>query len=264
MFAKRMSVALLVLSVALSVSCNKHEETAAGPVWQPSGNEGNISGAINFTGQPPAPRQIQMESDAKCAQHGAQAVDDVIVHNGRLQNVFVYVKSGLPQATFATPTTPVTLDQKNCQYHPRVLGLQVGQPLQVTNSDDTNHNVHPTPKNNRQWDESQLPGQGPITRKFSKPEVLIPVKCNVHSWMLAHIGVLPHPFYAISAADGTFAIKGLPPGEYELEAWHERYGAKTLKIKVDAKTDARAEFSFDAATAYRAGTLQLQPALILP
>lgn len=263
MFAKRMGAVLLALAV-LSVSCNKQEETTAGPVWQPAGNEGNIVGAISFTGTPPAPRQIQMDSDAKCAQRGAQTVDDVIVNDGRLQNVFVYIKSGLPPANFAVPTTAVTLDQKDCKYAPRVLGLQVGQPLQVTNSDDTNHNVHPAPKINRQWDEAQLPGQGPITRKFAKPEVLIPVKCNLHSWMLAHIGVLPHPFYAVSQADGTFTIKGLPPGAYELEAWHERYGAKTLQVKVDAKTDARADFSFDAATTYQRGALTPQPALILP
>lgn len=263
MLAKLIGVWLIALAM-VSVGCNKQEAPAAGPVWQPAGNEGNIGGAISFTGAPPAPRQIQMDSDAKCAQRGAQTVDDVIVNNGRLQNVFVYVKSGLPQANFAVPATPVTLDQKNCKYSPRVLGLQVGQPLQVTNSDDTNHNVHPAPKLNRQWDEAQLPGQGPITRKFSRPEVLIPVKCNLHSWMLAHIGVLPHPFYAVSASDGTFTIKGLPPGEYELEAWHERYGAKTLKVKVEAKTDARAEFSYDAATAYQPGGLTTQPALILP
>lgn len=263
MLAKLKAVWLIGL-ILLSVSCNKQEENAAGPVWQPAGNEGNITGAISFTGPPPAPRQIQMDSDAKCAERGAQTVDDVLVNNGRLQNVFVYVKSGLPQANFAVPATAATLDQRDCKYSPRVLGLQVGQPLQVTNSDNTNHNVHPAPKLNRQWDEAQLPGQGPITRKFSRAEVLIPVKCNLHSWMLAHIAILPHPFYAVSASDGNFTIKGLPPGEYELEAWHERYGAKTSKVKVDAQSDARVEFSYAAATAYHPGALTTQPALILP
>jgi hypothetical protein len=144
------------------------------------------------------------------------------------------------------------------------LGLHTGQTLKVVNSDATNHNIHPVPKINKEWNESQLKGQGPITRKFTKPESLIPVKCNMHSWMLAYISVLPHSFYAVSTADGTFTIKGLPPGEYEIEAWHEKFGAKTVKIKVAEKADAKADFSFDAATAYNAGSLKVQPALVLP
>lgn len=257
---------LLSLAVMGSIACGgKKEETAApaaaGPTWKPTGNEGNITGTIAFTGAAPAPRKLDTSNDAAC---GEAMTSDVLVANGKLQNVFVFVKSGLPEVNFEVPTAEVELDQKGCQYTPRVLGIQVGQPLKVVNSDQTNHNVHPVPKINREWNESQLKGQAPIIKKFSKQETLIPVKCNMHSWMLAHIGVLSHPFFAVSAADGSFTIKGLPPGEYELEAWHEKFGAKTLKVKVAEKSDAKADFSFDAATAYRAGSLQLQPALALP
>lgn len=270
MFSVRMlALIFLTAALALSLSCGGKKEEAtpssnAGPVWKPTGDEGNITGVISFTGTAPAPRKMEMENDAACAKLGDQFLDDVLVKDGKLQNVFVYVKSGLPQANFETPSTEVTLDQKGCKYVPRILGVQTGQALKITNSDDTNHNIHPTPKLNREWNESQLKGQGPIVKKFAKQETLIPVKCNMHSWMLAYVGVLSHPFYALSAADGAFSIKGLPPGEYELEAWHEKYGAKTLKVKVDAKADAKADFSYDGASAYVPGSLKVQPALILP
>ena len=102
------------------------------------------------------------------------------------------------------------------------------------------------PKVNREWNESQLKGQGPITKKFTKPETLIPVKCNMHSWMTAYIGVLPHPFYAVSATDGTFTIKGLPPGEYEVEAWHEKFGTQAQKVTLGDKEHKQITFIFKA------------------
>lgn len=265
----RRVIAVFLLALALaggvgSIGCGKKHEDAAsnsGPVWKPAGNEGNITGAISFTGQVPAPRKLDTSNDSAC---GEVMTDDVLANEGKLRNVFVFVKSGLPEANFEIPATPVTLDQKGCKYVPRILGIQTGQPLSIVNSDPTNHNIHPVPKVNREWNESQLKGQGPITRKFTRPETLVLVKCNMHSWMTAYIGVLPHPFYAVSAADGTFTIKGLPPGEYEIEAWHEKYGAKTMKVKVAEKADAKADFSFDAATAFNAGSLKMQPALMLP
>jgi plastocyanin len=191
-------------------------------------------------------------------------LDDVSVSDGKLQNVFVYVKSGLPQASFEAPSTEVTLDQKGCKFLPRVVGVQTGQVLSITNSDPTNHNVHPIPKLNKEWNESQLAGQGPIKRKFARQEALIPVKCNQHAWMTAFIGVMGHPFFAVSDAGGAFAIKGLPPGEYELEAWHEKFGAKTLKVKVDPKAEAKADFTFEASAAYNPGSLRMQPAVVVP
>ncbi|MGH9766106.1 MAG: carboxypeptidase regulatory-like domain-containing protein, partial [Blastocatellia bacterium] len=256
MFSRRVIAALLlILMFALSAGCGKEETAApAAPAWKPAGNEGNITGVINFTGTVPAPSKLDMSNDSKCA--GENFLDDVVVNNGKMQNVFVYVKSGLPQATFETPATDVTLDQKGCKYVPRVLGIQTGQPLKIVNSDPTNHNIHPIPRINREFNESQLAGQKPLMKKFSKPEVMIPVKCNQHSWMMAHIAVLAHPFFAVSDSSGAFTIKGLPPGEYEIEAWHERYGAKTAKIKVDEKTDAKVDFTFDGSAAYQPGSLK--------
>jgi plastocyanin len=264
MFSRRVIAAfILILAIALGAACGKEKTAApAAPLWKPSGNEGNITGVISFTGAVPAPSKLDMSSDSKC--EGVNFLDDVVVKDGKLQNVFVFVKSGLPQASFETPTDAVTLDQKGCKYVPRVLGIQAGQPFKIVNSDPTNHNIHPLPRVNREFDNSQLAGEGPIMRKFAKPEAIFQVKCNQHSWMRAHIAVLAHPFFAVSDSNGAFTIKGLAPGEYEIEAWHERYGAKTLKIKVAEKADAKADFTFDGSVAYQPGSLKMQPAMMIP
>jgi hypothetical protein len=266
----------LAALLALGMSCGSSPESttttaptpdaAAGPTWTPTGNEGNIMGAIAFTGDAPKPRKVQMDSDPVCAQKNPSATsEEVIVTDGKLANVFVYIKSGLPSgANFAVPDTEVTLDQNGCQYVPHVLGIQARQKLKITSSDATSHNIHPTPKDNPEWNETQPPNSGPIIKTFARPEVLIPVKCNQHSWMKAYISVMSHPFYAVSGKDGSFTIKGVPPGDYVVEAYHEKYGAKTLNIKVTEKTDAKADFSYDAAAAYQPPSLKILPALVLP
>ncbi len=278
MFSKRVVTWLALIGIlALSVSCSKDQGSegptggpspeAAGPTWTPTGDEGNITGVVSFTGEAPKPRKIQMDSDPVCAQKNPNATsEDVIVNDGKLQNVFVYVKGGpIEGKTFKVPETEVVLDQIGCQYVPHVLGIMARQKLKIVSSDPTSHNVHPTPKNNPEWNETQPPGAGPIEKTFNRPEVMIPVKCNQHAWMKAYIGVLSHPFYAVTGKDGSYTIKGLPPGEYEVEAYHEKYGAKTLKVTVAEKADARADFSFDAAAAFvPSRTLKVQPALILP
>jgi plastocyanin len=262
----------LAAMMVLGVSCGAKEEApatptpAAGDVWKPTGNEGNITGAIAFNGEAPKPRKLQMDSDPVCAQKNPSATsEEVVVSDGKLANVFVYVKSGLPSGkTFEVPTTEVTLDQNGCVYIPHVLGIQANQKLKITTNDATSHNIHPTPKENPEWNETQPPSSAPKFKSFTRPEVLIPVKCNQHSWMKAYIGVLSHPFYGVSAKDGTFTIKGLPPGDYVVEAYHEKYGAKTMNVKVAEKTDAKADFTFEAAAAYHPPSLKMQPALVLP
>jgi len=263
MFSRRVIAAfLLILTFALGAACGKEETSpGAGSVWKPSGNEGNISGVIAFTGAVPAPSKLDTSNDTKC---GEVFLDDVIVKDGKLQNVFVFVKSGLPQATFETPVDAVTIEQKGCKFVPRVLGIQAGQSLKIVNSDQTDHNIHPTPRINRDFNDSQLAGQGPIIRKFRRPEAIFPVKCDKHSWMRSHIAVLAHPFFAVSDSNGAFTIKGLPPGEYEIEAWHEKYGSKTAKIKVAEKADSKADFTYDSSVAYQPGSLMIQPALVIP
>jgi hypothetical protein len=183
--------------------------------------------------------------------------------NGTLRNVFVYVKSGLEGKTFAVPDQPVVLDQNRCIYKPHVVGIQARQNLRVVTSDNTTHNIHPMPKTNREWNVSQPPSADPIIQTFSRPEVSIPVKCNQHPWMRAYIHVVSHPFYAVSGDDGTFELKGVPPGKYEIEAVHEQYGATTQQVTVEPKKPASVDFAFKANQAYHPSSLQPMPALVL-
>jgi hypothetical protein len=235
-------------------------------VFKPTGDEGGIAGKVSFAGTAPKQKALQMDADAVCAAKHKQAVypDMVVVNgNGTLKNVFVYVKTGLEGKNFAVPTNPAEIDQEGCIYKPHVLGMQAKQNLKVVTSDDTTHNIHPMPKTNREWNISQPPKADPIMQTFSRPEVSVPVKCNQHPWMKAWIHVVGHPFFAVTGDDGSFDLKGLPPGNYELEAVHEQYGAQTMKVTVAAKQTAPAEFSFKAQQAYRPSSLEILPAIAL-
>jgi len=210
---------------------------------------GIINGTMTFDGTPPPPRPIRMDSDPRCTPDPSATSELLRVGPGNgLQNVFVYVKDGLGARTYATPTTPVVLDQKGCRYIPHVFGLQVGQPMQIANSDPTLHNVNSATKNNRGFNFGQVPTTPAVTRAFDKPEVMVPFRCDVHSWMNAYAGVLPHPFFSVSKEDGSFEIKGLPPGTYTVEAWHERLGTQTQSVTVDGKTPAKVSMAFKTAT----------------
>jgi plastocyanin len=177
--------------------------------------------------------------------------------------VLVRVKSGLEGKTFAIPEEPVTLDQQGCMYKPHVLGMQAGQKMKIVSSDDTTHNIHPLPRENREWNVSQAAGAGPIMQSFSKPEVSIPVKCNQHSWMRAYVHVLSNPFYTVTGEDGSFEIKGLPPGKYEIEAVHEQYGGITQSVDVAANQTATTEFTYKTGQASTPTSLKIVPAMVL-
>jgi plastocyanin len=206
---------------------------------------GTVTGKIKLAGNPPAPSKIDMASDPACAAQGASGVSEEVVAaaDGSLKNVFVYVKDGV-QGHYDAPKENVVLDQKGCRYQPRVFGIQAGQTLQIINSDPTLHNVHAMPAASKKFNLG-MPIQGmKITRKFDKPEVMVKMKCDVHPWMSAYAGVLTHPFYAVSNDEGTFEIKNLPPGTYTVEAWHEKFGAKTGKVTVDEAGSQTLDFSF--------------------
>jgi hypothetical protein len=192
-----------------------------------------------------------MSEEAACKNKypAPPTAETVVVNaNGTLANVFVYVKAGLPAgATYPAPSTPVELDQSGCRYHPHVFGLRVGQPLNIKNSDPVLHNIKAKAVKNRPFNVSQ-PNvtTTPTVRTFAQPEVMVSLECNVHGWMNAFVGVLPHPFYAVTGADGSFSLKGLPPGTYTIEAWHEKYGTLTATVTVTGTETKTADFTFAA------------------
>jgi hypothetical protein len=236
-----------------------------------------VTGVVAFTGTPPAPKKIDTSADPVCAKESPNlTTEDAVIKDGKVGNVFVYIKDGtladnskIADLTFDPASSPVKLDQQGCHYHPHVLGIQTNQKLTITNSDPTQHNIHPTPKNNPEWNQTQPNGAPPIEKTFARAETLIPVKCNQHPWMKAYIGVLKHPFFGVSAEDGTYTIKGVPPGTYTVVAWREggtEGTTKTMQVTVPAKGSAKADFSFEggAATTMGQRDLQVMPALEIP
>jgi plastocyanin len=216
-------------------------DTADGP--------GVIRGTITFDGAPPEARPLHMDSDPKCVA-GPNSISEQLVVGpaGGLQNVFVYVKGGLGQRTYGVLSTPVLLDQVGCQYVPHVFGVQVGQTIKVANSDAALHNVHALPKTNPEFNFSQPAKVPPVDRVFHEPEIGIPLKCDVHGWMNAYANVVPHPFFAVTKTDGTFEIKGLPPGTYTVEMWHETLGTQTQAVTVDGTAPATVTAAFKSTT----------------
>jgi plastocyanin len=168
----------------------------------------------------------------------------IVSGDGSLQNVFVYVKDGLGALKFPVPATPLVLDQKGCQYRPHVFGVQVGQTIEILNSDNTLHNIHAWPQANAEFNKGQALQGMKDTHVFSTQEVMVPFRCDVHRWMNSFVGVIGHPFFAVTGADGSFQLQGLPPGTYTIEAWHEKFGTKTASVTIGAKESKDVAFSF--------------------
>jgi plastocyanin len=205
-----------------------------------------LGGVVKFEGAGPKMAPLQMGADPFCAsQHPTPEPDEEVVlgPGGELANVIVYVKE--VQGNFPPPQTAALLDQKGCKYIPHVTAVQVGQPIQIKNSDATLHNVHAMPEVNSQFNEGQ-PVQGMVsTKKFDKAEVKpFRIKCDVHGWMKSYMAVLPHPYHSVSQMNGTFSIANLPPGNYTLVAWHEKFGQQEQQVTVAAKEQKQVAFTF--------------------
>jgi plastocyanin len=208
---------------------------------------GTIRGKATFAGEAPRRRKVDMGSDPACHAMHAEALRDeslIVGEAGALANVFVWVSKGLEGKTFAPPSEPAVLDQKGCTYVPHVLGLQVGQKLVVRNSDPVTHNVHSFAKKNKAFNQSQQAGGNTIEQVFQKEEVLMQIKCDIHGWMSTYVGVVEHPFFAVTKDDGTFELPALPPGEYVLSAKHELLGQQKTTLTVSAGGVAEASFAF--------------------
>jgi plastocyanin len=253
------TVGMLALCALLTLAaCSKKENTeqssnapteSAAPA-QPAtpidpATVATISGTVKFDGTAPKASKIDMSQDPGCK--GTNEAENVVVSGGDLANVFVYVKDGLGNRSFDTPKDAVALDQKGCQYHPHVLGVMAGQTVQIKNDDPTTHNIHPTPKDNREWNESQPPSSPAIEKNFAREEIMLPVKCNQHPWMKMYINVVKSPFFAVTDKDGKYEIKGLPPGDYTIAFVQEKLGEQDQKVTVAAKDSKTVDQSFKAA-----------------
>ena len=274
-----------LLSLASSCGGPKTEDNdntgdtgGGGKPYTAKGNEGTISGVVSYNGAAPENKKIDTSADPACTSKSPNLMtEEWVVKDGKLGNTFVYIKDGtltdgskIGTYTFPAATTPATLDQNGCHYQPHVIGVMVKQPITIKNSDPTTHNIHFTPKNNPDWNQSQPNGAAALTHTLNAPEVspsLVQVKCNQHPWMKSYVGVLKHPFFAVTAEDGSFTIKGVPPGKYTVVAWHEGGATgteKTMEVTVPASGAGKADFSFGASAMGQPGSFQMLPAIEIP
>jgi plastocyanin len=249
---------LALCALLVTVACNKQSNTeqsnnnmsqtaATAPAATPidPATAATINGTVKLDGAAPKASKIDMSQDPACK--GMNEAENVVVANGDLANVFVYVKDGLGSRTFDVPKDEVVLDQSGCKYHPHVLGVMAGQTVQIKNDDQTTHNIHPTPKDNREWNESQPPSSAPLEKTFAREEIMLPVKCNQHPWMKMYVNVVKTPFYAVTDKSGKYEIKGLPPGDYTIAFVQEKLGEQDQKVTVAAKDSKTVDQTFKAA-----------------
>jgi plastocyanin len=209
---------------------------------------GTITGAIAYAGPKASRKLISMEAEAGCQQaNGGKSVYEETILTGKkggLANAFVYIQAGLEDKKFEPTQEAVVLDQQGCMFVPRVLGIRPGQVLDLKNGDSVAHNIHPMPKSNREWNQEQPPHAPDVEHKFARQEIMIPVKCNIHAWMHSYIGVVSHPYFAVTGPDGAFTWKNVPPGDYTIAVWHEKLGEQTQQIHVAASGNAAVNFSY--------------------
>lgn len=230
----------------MSVTGESAEKPKTSQAQADNAGDGTVSGAVKVIGSQSVATRIDMAADPTCLKmHPAPVMSEEIVtgKNGALKNAIVYISDGLGNRSFDPPKEPAIFEQKGCTYNPRVLGMRARQTLRLINSDPTTHNIHPVPQNNREWNMSQFPGSPPIEQTFAREEI-IPVKCNVHPWMTGYIAVFKHPYFAVTDTNGGFELKDVPPGQYTIQAWHEKYGVLTQKVTVEPNQAKTLEFVF--------------------
>ena len=242
---------LLMFIVAVACCFSNAQTSVSSSTGSAAGATSSASGAsvignIKFDGPLPKSAPIAMRSDPACAAEHAQPLrsEDVVTgQSSTLENVIVFISQGAESRPYDVPQTPAVMEQKGCMYEPHVLAMRAGQTLRVVNADKTTHNIHPMPANNREWNKAQIPGQ-PIEEKFGREEVSIPVKCNIHPWMHSYIAVFKNPYFAVTGKDGSFELRNLPPGEYTIEAWHEKLGTMTQHVKIGQGESKHLDFTF--------------------
>lgn len=209
---------------------------------------GSIKGTVLFEGEPPTQLVLKRDSDPKCSK--GRTDEAIVVSKGKLRDVVVRIKNGTTKAKAAAPTAPVLIDQKDCMYTPRVVGIVAGQKLQVKNSDSTFHNVWGVVANKDLFNKPQAPKSADLTLDPSTAKAgdVVELKCGAHGWMHAYVAVQDTPYFAVTGSDGVFEIKGLPEGKYTLEAWHPTLGTKSMEVVIGKakRADVTARFSYKA------------------
>ena len=240
------SVIALIALLALSTCGPKEDQFGGGASSGGGGNApaltATLKGKVSFEGTPPVMKKISTSSDPGCKNDNL-ASEEIVVSDGGLEHVILYVSGGLEGKKFPASKTPVVLDQMGCHYIPHALTIQTGQPLEITNSDDTAHNIHAWAEVNKTFNESQPSKGSKTTKTFDKEEVLLPVRCDVHAWMNAFIGVFSHPLHTVSKQGGAYEMK-LPAGTYEITAEHETLGKQTQMVTVMDNGTADLNFTF--------------------
>src|SRR5215510_12612123 len=218
-------------------------------VWPGAAGAGSsITGTVTFAGTVPKLAPIAMDAEPVCAKkHGGPVASELLVlgPGNTMGNILVWVSKGLPAGkTWPAPKTPVVLDQNGCMYKPHVMGIMVGQPYKILNSDGILHNIHTLPKVNASFNKGMPGTLKEATTVFNKPEDVFHIKCDVHPWMSAYIAVFTHPFFSATGPDGKFTISGLDAGTYEITAWHEKLGTQTASVTVGASETKTQNFKF--------------------
>jgi hypothetical protein len=240
--------------VAVGSGCTKKDEAPSAPPAAPAPSAApsapaagvsTIRGTVKLTGTPPEMKALKREADPFCGRTKMNDEEVVVGAGGALKNVLVRITKGVT-GKYDPPATPAYIDQSECMYRPRVQGIMAGQPLLIRNSDQTLHNVHTYRGASTIFNQAEIPGMAPITKKFNEPADVIKFKCDVHPWMTGYVGVLDHPFFAVTGEDGTFNIPNVPAGSYTVEAWQERLGSKSVDVTVAAGKPGAADFSFAA------------------
>lgn len=217
-----------------------------------SSQAASVSGVVKYEGTAPRFKEIKMDADPLCPEKHTGPVypQTLILGDGNtMGNVFIYVKSGLPNQQYPAPAEPVVISQTGCMYDPHVFGVMVGQPVKILNPDGTLHNVHAMSKVNPEFNLAMPKFRTETTKVFDKPEFMFAFKCDVHPWMLAWGSVMSHPFFSVTKQDGKFTINDLPAGTYEIEAWHEKMGTQTASVTVTDGETKEANFTFSRPSA---------------
>jgi len=256
-----LGIAIVLVASATANGCQKDKQEAPAPAAPAPGAPGapgsppaafapgatgnaSIAGTVKLTGSPPEMQLTKRQGDPFCAKTPMKEEEVIVGPGGGLKNVVVRIKAGLT-GRYDPPATSPTLDQTACMYRPRVQAVVAGQTLMIKNSDQTLHNIHGFKGPSTQFNQAQIPGMAPISRKLTDTDQVLKFKCDVHPWMTAYVIVSGNPFFAVTGDDGSYKITGVPAGKYTVEAWHERYGTKTAEITVDADKAVDAPFQFN-------------------